>query len=296
LIYALALMLGAARAFEAPALQALLPQVVSARDLPRAIATSSAAMQCALVAAPALGGLAYAASATLAYSLCASLFAAAAIALSFLPARDEADDAQAMTLDSVLGGIRHVRDNPLLLGALSLDLFVVVLGSATVLLPVFARDLLDSGPGGLGLLRAAPGAGALAASVWLANRSIGGAVGRKMFCAAAVYGLATVVLGISDSMLVSLAALVVLGAADMLGAVIRATLVQLETPEDMRGRVAAVSALVSGSSNQLGDFEAGLTAAWLGARPAVVIGGIGALCVCILWARWFPALYGRDRL
>lgn len=295
-LYALVFALGAARAFEAPALQALLPDVVAAGDLPRAIAASSAVMQCALVVAPALGGLAYLAGAPLAYGLCALLFGGAAIAMSFLRARGESGMAHRMTIDSVLAGIRHVRSRPVLLGALSLDLFVVLLGSATALLPVFARDVLAAGPGGLGLLRAAPAVGALAMSVWLAHQSIGGAIGRKMFAAAAVFGLSIVVFGLSDSLLLSLAALVVLGASDMLGAVIRSTLVQMGTPDDMRGRVAAVNALVVGTSNQLGDFEAGLTAAWWGARPAVVVGGIGTLCVCALWIRWFPALYARDRL
>ncbi len=298
-IYLLVVALGIARAFEAPALQALLPDMVAAPDLPRAIAASSAAMQCALVGAPVLGGVAYAAGAPWAYSLGAALFALAAIAMSRLSVhKDVAQQTLAtrVSLDSVLAGIRHVRGSPILMGALTLDLLVVLLGGATVLLPVFARDLLDAGPGGLGLLRAAPAVGALVVSLWLANRSLGGAVGRKMFGAAAIFGLATVVLGISESFVLALTALAVLGAADMLGAVIRATLVQLETPEAMRGRVAAVNALVVGSSNQLGDVEAGLTAAWFGTRQAVVLGGVGTLAVCALWARWFPALYRRDRV
>lgn len=298
-IYGLVVALGIARAFEAPALQALLPDMVSARDLPRAIAASSAAMQCALVVAPVIGGLAFAAGATLAYGLGAVLFAVAALAMSVLAgSRGAARQAQTdrVTRHSVLAGLRHVRGSPVLLGALTLDFLIVLLGGVTVLLPVFARDLLDAGPGGLGLLRAAPGVGALVVSLWLANRSLGGAVGHKMFGAAAVFGVATVVLGVSESFALSLVALAVLGAADMLGAVIRATLVQLETPEAMRGRVAAVNALVAGSSNQLGDIEAGLTAAWFGTRQAVVLGGVGALVACALWARWFPALYRRDRM
>lgn len=184
----------------------------------------------------------------------------------------------------------------MLAGALSLDLVVVILGGATVLLPVFAQDLLSAGPGGLGMLRAAPGAGAILVSLWIAIHPLDRAVGRKMFTASAIYGLATVILGVAESFALALVALAVLGAADTLAAVIRATLLQLETPESMRGRVAAVNSLVVGSSNQLGDVEASLVASWLGSRQAVVLGGFGVLVACAAWVRLFPALYRRDRL
>lgn len=297
LLYALVFNLGAARAFEAPALQALLPQVVATHNLPRAVATSSAAMQCAGVVAPVIGGLAYAAGAPFAYGLCAVLFSGAAVAMSVLDLRDEPPAlARQMTRDSLLAGLRHARGNPLLLGVLSLDFLVVLLGSATALLPVFARDLLAAGPAALGLLRAAPAAGALAMAVWLAHRPLSRGVGRKLFAAAAVFGMATIALALSDSLMLALAALSVIGASDMLGAVIRSTLVQLETADELRGRVSALNALVAGSANQLGDFESGLAAAWLGARPAVVLGGVSTLFVCALWMHLFPGLYRRDRL
>ena len=183
-----------------------------------------------------------------------------------------------------------------MLGAISLDLFAVLLGGATALLPVYARDILDVGPWGLGLLRSMPAVGAVGMALLLAHRPLTRHTGRRMFQAVAVFGLATVGFGLSTSLTVSLACLVVLGAADMVSVFIRQTLVQLETPDAMRGRVAAVNAVFIGASNELGEFESGTLAALVGAAPAVVAGGLGTLLVAALWARWFPALYRRDHL
>lgn len=179
---------------------------------------------------------------------------------------------------------------------MSLDLFAVLLGGATALLPVYAGEILHTGPWGLGLLRSAPAVGALAMSAWLMRHPIQHRVGRIMFIAVAVFGLATIVFGLSSWFPLSLAALVVLGASDMISVVIRSTLVQLETPDEMRGRVSAVNSLFIGASNQLGEFESGMTAHWLGTVPAVVLGGVGTLAVAGLWMRWFPSLARRDRL
>jgi MFS family permease len=189
-----------------------------------------------------------------------------------------------------------MRRRPVVLGAISLDLFAVLLGGATALLPIFARDILHTGPWGLGLLRAAPAVGALAMSFWLARRALQRNVGRTMFVAVAGFGVATIVFALSRSMALSLAALFALGALDMISMVIRAALVQLETPDAMRGRVSAVNAIFISTSNQLGEFESGLTAAWFGAVASVLIGGIGTLVVVGLWMWWFPALRRRDRL
>jgi MFS family permease len=196
----------------------------------------------------------------------------------------------------MLDGIRFVRGRPIVLGAISLDLFAVLLGGATALLPIFARDLLHTGPWGLGLLRSATAIGALGMALWLAHHPLGARAGRKMLVAVAVFGVATIVFGVSRSFTLSLAALVVLGAADVVSVVVRQTLVQLQTPDHMRGRVSAVNALFFGTSNQLGEFESGVLAAWIGVVPAVVVGGLGTLVVVMLWMKLFPDLARFDRL
>ena len=196
----------------------------------------------------------------------------------------------------MLAGIRFIRSRPNVLGAISLDMFAVLLGGATALLPIYARDILQTGPWGLGVLRSCTAVGALAMAVWLAHHPLRGRVGRQMFSAVAIFGAATIAFGVSRSFALSLGALLVLGAADMVSVVVRQSLVQLQTPDHMRGRVSAVNALFIGTSNQLGEFESGVAAAWLGVVPSVVLGGIGTLAVVVLWIRLFPALASIDRI
>jgi MFS family permease len=288
-------LLGGVRAFQMPAQQALTPLLVPAALLPRALAFSSAGLQGAIVAGPAIGGFLYAAGAMVTYTSCAALFAlAAALALAVHYAHRPRDEP--VTLHTLLAGVRLVFGHRVVLGAVSLDLFAVLLGGATALLPMFAKDILQVGPWGLGLLRGAPAAGALAMSIVLTRWPPARRSGRLLLGAVAVYGLATLVFGLSTSFGLSMVALAVTGAADMVSVVIRQTLVQLETPDAMRGRVSAVNALFIGASNQLGEFESGATAAWLGPVGSVVLGGAGVFVVAALWVRLFPALARRDAL
>ena len=295
-IFAIIFVFGAARAFEMPTLQAFLPRVVPETMLPRAIAASASANQAATIGGPALGGLLYAASPALAFATCGVLYLLCALAILFVRARRLESSREPVSLDSLLAGIRYIRDNPVILGAISLDLFAVLLGGATALLPIYAKDILQVGPTGLGMLRAAPAVGALAMSIYMAHHPPRKRVGRLMFSAVAAFGGATIVFGLSESFPLSLLALTLLGASDMVSVVIRSSLVQLKTPDAMRGRVSAVNSVFIGSSNQLGEFESGVTAAWFGVVPSVVIGGIGTLAVVLLWARFFPALAQANRL
>jgi MFS family permease len=295
MLFALVIAIGAARAFEFPTVQALLPFTVSARMLPHAVALSSTAGQAGIVLGPALGGILYLAGPTIVYTLCTALFLAASVLLGWLtPVR--AAIAHAADSRSIFAGLRFVATQRALLGAISLDLFAVLLGGAAALFPIFARDILATGPWGLGLLRSAPAVGALATALFLAHHPIRRHAGRKMFAGVATFGVCTIAFGLSRSLPLSLAALVLMGAADMLSVVVRQSLVQLNTPDAMRGRVSAVNAMFIGASNQLGEFESGVTAAWLGTVPAVVAGGVGTLAIVALWMRLFPALARIDRL
>ncbi|MDI6525983.1 MFS transporter [Pseudomonas otitidis] len=296
MIFVLAFALGAARAFEMPATQALLPNVVPADLFPRAVAAAASAMQAATIVAPALGGLLYALGSLWVYGPVAVLYAIACVLVLSLASSQQVLNKERASLESLLAGIRFIRSRPDILGAISLDLFAVLLGGATALLPVFAKDILLTGPWGLGLLRSAPAVGALAMSFWLARFPIERNVGRIMFTSVGVFGVATIAFGLSTSFWFSLAVLAVLGAADMISMVIRGAFVQLHTPDEMRGRVSAVNGLFIGASNQLGEFESGVTAAWFGTVPAVVMGGVGTLLVTGLWIRLFPTLAKRDRL
>ena len=230
------------------------------------------------------------------YGPTVALYLIACVLTLNLPARQTPLNKGKATLDSLLAGIRFIRSRPDILGAISLDLFAVLLGGATALLPVFAKDILLTGAWGLGLLRSAPAVGALLMSLWLARFSVDRHVGRVMFTAVGVFGVATIAFGLSTSFWFSLGVLVVLGAADMISMVIRASFVQLETPDEMRGRVSAVNGLFIGASNQLGEFESGITAHWFGTVPAVVMGGIGTLVVTGVWIKLFPTLANRDRM
>jgi len=295
-IFALVMVVGAARAFQQPAMQALLPALVPRVLLSRAIATNSSAGQVAIIAGPALGGLIYALGPTAVYVVSVALFLVTGLTIHLIRFREPPPAPGKVTLDSVFAGIRFIRSRPAVLGAISLDLFAVLLGGATALLPIYARDILHTGPWGLGLLRSSAAIGALVMALWLMRRPIRRRAGRTMFAAVAVFGLGTLVFGVSRSFALSLCALVVLGAADMISVVVRQSLVQLQTPDAMRGRVSAVNALFIGTSNQLGEFESGVTAAWFGVVPSVVIGGLGTLLVVALWMRLFPGLASIDRL
>ena len=296
MIFILSFVFGAARAFEMPTTQALLPSIVPSALFPRAVASAQSAQQLATIVAPALGGLLYAFGSVWVYGPTLVLYLIACLLTLNLPARQTPLNTGKATLDSLLAGFRFIRSRPDILGAISLDLFAVLLGGATALLPVFAKDILLTGAWGLGLLRSAPAVGALLMSLWLARFSVDRHVGRVMFTAVGVFGVATIAFGLSTSFWFSLAVLVVLGAADMISMVIRASFVQLETPDEMRGRVSAVNGLFIGASNQLGEFESGITAHWFGTVPAVVMGGVGTLVVTGAWIKLFPTLAHRDRL
>ena len=295
IIYVLVTALGASRAFEGPSLQALLPSLVPAPLFPRAAALMASVFQSATILGPSLGGLLYGLGPDFAYGTCACAFFCASMATFRIPpARVPAREKP--TLASFFGGITFIRGRPDILGAISLDLFAVLLGGATALLPVYARDILHAGPLGLGFLRAAPAVGALCVSLVLSRRPMRRHLGRRMFLAVAVFGIGTIVFGLSRSVPLSVTALAVLGGADVVSVVIRSTLVQTRTPDQMRGRVAAVNLLFIGTSNQLGEFESGTLAALVGAVPAVVIGGVGTLAVGGIWMTLFPGLRRLDRL
>jgi MFS family permease len=295
-IFALVFVIGAARAFEMPTMQALLPALVPQSLLARAIAATASASQAAIIGGPALGGLLYIAGPGVVYGISMALFMLTGVIVHLVRPRQAPPQQAAPGVSSILDGIRFIRARPALLGAISLDMFAVLLGGASALLPIYARDILSTGPWGLGLLRSASAVGALGTALWLAHHPMPGRAGRRMFAAVALFGVATIVFGVSRSFTLSLAALLVLGAADMVSVVVRQSLVQLSTPDHMRGRVSAVNALFIGTSNQLGEFESGVTAAWLGVVASVVAGGIGTLAIVALWMRLFPALANVDRL
>jgi MFS family permease len=289
-ILAIMFLTGSARAFETPTMHTLVPALVPPRLLPRAIAASASANQTAVICGPALGGLIYGFGPTTVYAICTAVFAAASVLVSLLPATPRSGERLPVSFATVFAGFAYVRRQPLLLGAISLDMFAVVLGGVTALLPIYARDILDTGAWGLGLLRSAPAVGALAISVFLARYGFDRRTGTVLFAAVAVYGLSIIVFALSASLVVSIVALAIYGAADALSVVIRQTLVQTRTPNDMLGRVMAVNSMATGTSGTLGEFRAGAVAAAFGAVPSVLIGGIGALVVALLWMRLFPAL------
>jgi MFS family permease len=290
MIYALAACVGAARAFESPAVASLLPAVVPRGQLPKATAWATSANQTAQIAGPALGGLLYGIGPGTVYLACTLSFAAAAAAVWSIPLQTRPAIRAPITLESVFSGIAFIRKEPVILGALSLDLFAVLFGGATALLPIFTRDILHAGPLGLGLLRSGTAIGALAGTIWLAHFPLRNRPGAAMFGGVIAFGLATLVFGLSNQFLVSLLALIVLGASDTISVVVRLSLVQLRTPDEMLGRVSAVNSLFIGTSNQLGEFESGVTAGWWGARPAVLVGGVATISVALLWMKLFPEL------
>ena len=295
-VFAVMVLFGTARAFAMPTGQALLPNLVGREQFGTAVALNSSTWQVATIAGPALGGLVYLAGATVVYATVAALLVVS-VALLFMVRRggERAAAPEAPSLKSLLSGLGFVWSRRPLLGAISLDLFGVLFGGATALLPVYAADVLHVGPAGLGVLRTAPGVGAAVCGIVLGLAPITRHVGRWMFGGVAVFGLATIVFGLSQWFWLSLAALTVMGAGDMVSVYIRHLLVQLETPDAIRGRVSAVNAVFIGASNELGEFESGVTAAWFGTVPAVVVGGGATLAVAWLWRRWFPELRDKDR-
>ena len=295
-IFIATFVLGIVGAFESPALAALLPLIAPQGSLQRATAISSGAAQIATITGPALGGLAYAFAPGAAYGLMAAFGFFSAVGIGFVRLSQPAAVRDPATPDDLFAGVRFVRNNPSILGTISLDLFAVLFGGVTALLPIYARDILQTGPLGLGILRAAPAVGALAMTALLARHTINHRVGIRMFQAVIVFGAATVVFALSQWMWLSVLSLAVLGAADTISVVIRFSLVQLATPDEMRGRVGAVNFLFINASNQLGQFESGIAAALLGAMPAAVLGGVGTIAVALLWMKLFPTLRNVERL
>jgi MFS family permease len=296
-VFATMVLFGMARAFAMPSGQSLLPNLVPRAELGTAVAINSSTWQVATIAGPALGGVVYLLGAPVVYASVAALLAVAVAIVVSLRAGglSEARSAEPPVWEALLSGLRFVRSRRMVLGAISLDLFAVLFGGATALLPVYAADVLHVGPAGLGWLRTAPGVGAALCGAALGVLPITRQVGRWMFGGVVVYGLATLVFGSSASFWLSLAALVVMGAGDMVSVYVRHLLVQLETPDEIRGRVSAVNAVFIGASNELGEFESGVTAAWFGAVPAVIVGGCATLVVAVVWSRRFPELWRLDR-
>lgn len=295
LILGVSIVFGVARAFQMPSQQALTPQLVPQVLLPRAIAVSSSAVQVAIICGPALGGMLYAAGPKTVYAVGAVLLLLS-FGLTLAVRYEQRQTASSATWSTVFAGVTFVWRHKVLLGATSLDLFAVLLGGATALLPIFARDILNTGPVGLGLLRSAPAAGALLMSLALSRWSLQRQIGYRLLLAVALFGVATVVFGLSSNFGLSFLVLAISGAADNVSVVIRQTIMQLETPDEMRGRVAAVNSIFIGASNQLGEFESGATAAMFGPVGSVVFGGIGTLLVAVTWLKLFPDLARRDRM
>ncbi|MEJ7137758.1 MFS transporter [Comamonadaceae bacterium SL12-8] len=289
-------LLGVARAFQMPAQQALTPMLVPPAMLPRALAFSSTGQEAAVIGGPALGGFIYVAGASHVYLTCLGLFVIGSALIYGLHYPRLATSREPLSWGTVLAGVHFIWRRKPLLGAVSLDLFAVLLGGAVALLPIFAKDILHTGPEGLGVLRAAPSVGALLMSLVLTRWTLRRWPGRWLLGAVGVFGLSMIVFGLSTSFWISLGALALSGAADMVNVVLRSSLVQLETPNEMRGRVSAVNSIFIGASNQLGEFESGSAAALLGPVVATVAGGVGTLCIALLWIRLFPSLWHRTRL
>ena len=298
LIYLVLLLLGVVRCFNWPASRALLPQLVPMEYFSKAVAWNASTFQAATILGPAIGGVIYAASQgpTIVYATATVGGVIALVATLRIRSKSQPRPVEEMSLHTVMAGFRYVWREKIVLGSISLDMFAVLLGGAVALLPVYASEILKTGPWGLGLLRSAPGVGAAMMAVFLAKRPIQRHAGPVMLWCVAGFGVCTILFGISRSLMLSMVALLLVGATDMVSVIIRATLVQFATPDEMRGRVNAVDMLFIGASNELGEFESGLTAHWFGTVPAVVLGGVGTLVVIGLWAWLFPELRKADRL
>ena len=295
-IFALVMIQGCARAFHIPATQALLPTLVPREWLAGTLALSSSMLQSGTAIGPALGGFLYVFGAPVVFAISGLMFLIGIICILHIKPRPHTGSRGPITLEHLLGGIHYIKAHPVILGAISLDLFAVLLGGATALLPMFAQDILHTGPEGLGLLRAAPAVGAISMALILTQWPIRRKAGRILFAAIGVFGLAIIGFGLSENFLLSLFCLYISGLADMISVNVRQSLVQGNTPDDMRGRVSAVTTVFIGASNELGEFESGLAAALLGPVLAVTLGGACTLLVALAWTRIFPALWHRDVL
>jgi MFS family permease len=297
-IYFVLVLLGIVRSFNGTASRSILPQLVSDEHFANAVAWNATTFQAATILGPSLGGILYALfrGPSAVYAM-AMLTALGALASMFrIKTRPQVRRREPTTIKTIFAGLHFIWREKLILGAISLDLFAVLLGGAVALLPVYAREILHTGPWGLGLLRTAPGIGAALMAVAVAHWPIRGRSGPLLLWSVAGFGICTIIFGISKSLILSLAALICLGAADMVSVIIRATLVQLRTPDEMRGRVMSVDMVFIGTSNELGQFESGITAQWFGTVPAVLVGGVGTLMVIALWAWWFPELRSAGKL
>jgi MFS family permease len=294
-IFAVIAFVGVGRAFMAPANGSLLPLLVGPEAFPRAVAWNSTVFQIATIAGPALGGILYALGPWLVYGIATALLISGFVFIANMRGQWKVRNSSA-GWSGLLEGVRFVFAKRAILGAISLDLFAVLFGGATALLPIFARDILATGPWGLGILRSSPAVGAALMALWLAHYPIRGRAGRRMFACVAVFGACTIAFALSRNFWLSIVTLIILGGVDMVSVIIRGTLVQVSTPDAMRGRVSAVNMLFIGASNELGEFESGVTAAWFGTVPATVLGGLGTLVVVSLWWRLFPTLRRADRL
>lgn len=296
--YAALALFGCARAFMGPASRSFVPMLVTATQLPRAIAVSSSTFQVAVITGPAIGGGLYLFGPVFVYAVCAVLFMTVALAFLMIRTRPPVQQHAPATsaFARVTAGIAYMRRTPIVLGAISLDLFAVLLGGAVALLPIYARDILHVGPEGLGLMRSAPAIGAIVINLLIIWQPIRKRTGHIMFACVALFGVATIVFGLSENFWLTLGALAVMGGADMVSVNIRSTLIPLATPQQMLGRVTAVEMLFIGASNELGEFESGVTAAWFGTVPAVIVGGLGTLGIVGLWMWLFPDLRKVDKL
>lgn len=295
LLFGCVLLIGCARAFEMPTAHTLASTLVPTSMIARAIAAWTSANQTAVICGPALGGLLYTISPVIVTMVCFVFTSTSITLISFVQINSPPAKREPATFASVLAGFEYVWARPRLLGVITLDLFVMLLAGTTALLPIFARDILEVGPIGLGLLRSAPAVGALLTAVWMSYHPVERHIGAKMFAVVAIYGALTIVFGLSTWFPLSLLTLACLGAADAISVVIRFSIVQIETPDEKRGRVSAINYLLVGSSNTLGEFESGLVASWFGAVASVMIGGIGSLLVAAVWMGLFPALRKVDR-
>jgi MFS family permease len=295
-IFGLLIAIGIDRAFITPAGQAMMPNLVPAEDLANAVAWQSSAWQVATIAGPAVGGFVLGFGTDVTYIVSAVMTASCVVLTMLIAKREFVSNRAPVTWESVLGGLNYIRLKPIVLGAISLDLFAVVLGGCVALYPIYASDILHIGAQGLGLLRAAPAVGAVICSLWLVRHPLRVRAGVTMFIAVAIFGAGTVVFGYSTWFPLSLLALFTMGAADMVSVYVRQTLVQLATPDEMRGRVGAVSSVFIVTSNEFGDFRAGMMASVIGVVPTVVIGGFATLAITALWSHLFPDLRKVERL